>query len=147
MALDRENEAAKIVVDAAIAVHRELGPGLLESAYKLCLAQELALRGCSVRLEVPVSLEYAGTFLNKIYAIDLLVNECLIVEVKAVEGLHPLHEAQVLTYLKLTGRPLALLINFNEILLRDGLRRIILTEDRRPRTVRAEIEPQRNEGR
>jgi GxxExxY protein len=130
VSLDEENQAAKIVVDAAIQVHRELGPGLLESAYKLCLAHELALRGCFVQMEVPVTLEYGGIKLEKVYALDLLVNGCLIVEVKATEGLHSLHEAQVLTYLKLTGRSLALLINFNELLLKDGLRRIILTKDR-----------------
>ncbi len=145
MGLDRENETARIVVDAAIQVHRELGPGLLESAYKLCLARELVLRGCTVRVEVPIHLEYAGARLGKVYAMDLLVNECLVVETKAVDALHPIHSAQVLTYLKLTGHKLALLINFNEMLLKDGLKRIVLTDDKRVWSEKVKLIPPSNE--
>lgn len=117
---------AKQVVDSAIKVHRTLGPGLLEITYKVCLAQELAVRGITSRMEVGVPVVYEGVRLGCGYRIDLLVEDRLIVEVKAVEALHPLHTAQVLTYLKLSDRRLALLLNFNVIQMKDGIRRIIL---------------------
>ena len=113
------------VIGAAIEVHRVLGPGLLESAYELALERELILRGHSVERQKPVSLEYKGTALGDGFRIDLLVDDELIVEVKAVDGLLPIHEAQLLTYLRLTAIRLGLLINFNEKTLKEGVKRVV----------------------
>jgi GxxExxY protein len=118
--------AAKQVVDAALAVHRNLGPGLLESVYETCLCHELGKRGVPLARQVALPVVYDGARLDAGLRLDLLVADCLIVEVKAVERLNPLFEAQLLTYLKLAGRRLGLLINFNVPLLRDGIHRIIL---------------------
>jgi GxxExxY protein len=112
------------VIGAAIEVHRALGPGLLESAYELALERELLLLGLDVRRQVPVPLQYKGANLGDGFRIDLVVNDALIVELKAVEQLLPLHEAQLLTYLRLTGKPLGLLINFNVKTLKEGIRRV-----------------------
>lgn len=117
---------ARTVVDAGLKVHRALGPGLLESAYEACLAHELLQRGVALRRQVPLPLTYEGLELDAGYRLDLLVADELIVEVKAVEALSRLHEAQILTYLKLSGRRLGLLINFNTCLFKDGIRRIIM---------------------
>jgi GxxExxY protein len=111
------------VVDAALKVHRALGPDLLETAYEQCLAHELLTRGVAVRRQVVLPVVYDGVTLDAGYRLDLVVGESVIVEVKAVEQLLRLHEAQVLTYLKLSGLPLAFLINFNVELLKDGVRR------------------------
>jgi GxxExxY protein len=115
----------KDILDAAITVHKALGPGLLESAYKLALAQELRLRGYDVRLEVIVDMHYKGADLGKIYKIDMLINDLVIVEAKAVQELHPIDQAQLITHLKLYDRRLGYLINFNVVLLKDGFRRIV----------------------
>jgi len=112
------------VIGAAIEVQRSLGPGLLESAYELALERELLLRGLMVERQKAVFLEYKGVVLGDAFRIDLLVNDALLVELKAVEQLLPLHEAQLLTYLRLTGKPLGLLINFNVKALKDGIRRV-----------------------
>lgn len=120
-----EESAARSVVDAALKVHTQLGPGLLESVYTACLAQQMALRGHSVRLEVPVPVVYEGLKLEAGFRMDMLVDECLVVEVKAVEAIHPIHEAQVLSYLKLSNRRLALLLNCNVVRMKDGIRRFI----------------------
>jgi GxxExxY protein len=112
------------VIGAAIEVHRLLGPGLLESAYELALDKELQLRGHCVERQKPVALEYKGVALGDAYRIDLLVDDCLVVEIKAVEGLLPIHEAQLLTYLRLAGKRFGLLVNFNEKLLKNGVRRV-----------------------
>jgi GxxExxY protein len=120
------NLAAGIVVDAALAVHRALGPGLLESVYSLCLAHELRKRGLRVLREVALPIEYDGVVLDAGLRLDMLVDDCVIVELKAVELILPVHHAQVLTYLKLTGHRLGLLINFNTPLIRDGIRRVAL---------------------
>ena len=112
------------VIGAAIEVHRILGTGLLESAYELALEQELAGRGLSVERQKPVPLEYKGVALGDGFRIDILVNRRLIVEVKAVERILPIHEAQLLTYLRLTETPLGLLINFNEKVLKAGVKRV-----------------------
>jgi GxxExxY protein len=112
------------LIGAAIEVHRVLGPGLLESAYELALERELVLRGLSVERQKPVSLEYKGALLGDGFRIDLLINDQLIVEVKAVDRIQPIHEAQLLTYLRLTGKQLGLLINFNERVLKSGLKRV-----------------------
>ncbi len=116
---------ARQIVDAGLKVHRALGPGLLESAYRVCLAHELTLRGLRVRTEVPLRVEYEGLVLEASYRLDLVVEDLVVVELKAVEALLRLHEAQVLTYLKLSGLPIGLLINFNVPLFRDGVRRLL----------------------
>jgi GxxExxY protein len=113
------------VIGAAIEVHRLFGPGLLESAYELALERELVLRGLRVGRQIAVPLEYKGLALGDGFRIDLIVEEQLIVEVKAVERLQLLHEAQLLTYLRLTGLRLGLLINFNEKSLKEGVRRVV----------------------
>ncbi len=116
----RREELAKAVVNAA------LGPGLLESVYEVCLVHELHKRGLSLERQVTLPIEYAGVKLDAGLRLDLLVEDELIVELKAVETMHPLFVAQLLTYLKLTGKKLGLLINFNVPLIKDGIRRVIL---------------------
>ncbi|BBO19976.1 MAG: hypothetical protein HKUEN07_30410 [Rhodocyclaceae bacterium] len=113
------------VIGAAIEVHRVLGPGLLESAYELALERELRLLGHDVRRQIPVPLEYKGASLGDGFRIDILVSESLLVEIKAVEQLMPLHEAQLLTYLRLTGKRHGLLINFNVPALKNGVKRVV----------------------
>jgi GxxExxY protein len=117
---------ATAIVDAAFRVHTRLGPGLLESAYRAIMAYELRKRGFEVRHEVPVPIVYDEVRLDAGYRLDLLVNGCVIVEIKAVDKLHPVHDAQLLTYLKLTGIRLGFLINFNTKLIKDGLKRVVL---------------------
>jgi GxxExxY protein len=114
------------VIGAAIAVHRQLGPGLLESTYEQCLAFELDWNGIAYDRQVSLPLEYRGHVLENSCRLDFMVEHQLVVELKAVERLLPIHEAQVLTYLRLTGYHLALLINFNVSLLKNGVRRFIL---------------------
>lgn len=121
----RLNELSETIIGAAIDVHRELGPGLLESAYKYCLRHELGLRGVCSEVEVELPVVYKGYQLDCGYKIDLLVEDLVIVELKAVEKLLPVHEAQLLTYLKLYGRSLGLLMNFHVPALRHGLKRIV----------------------
>ena len=113
-------------IGAAIEVHKLLGPGLLESTYRECLCRELALRGVSFRREHGIPLNYKGIHPNCGYRIDLLVGDLVVVEIKAVEQLAPVHEAQLLTYLRVGGWKVGLLINFNVVLLKDGIRRRIL---------------------
>jgi GxxExxY protein len=120
----RLNEIGAIILDAA-AVHRELGPGLLESAYQLALKRELELRGLRVRAKVPVELIYKDISLGKAYEIDLLVEEEVIVENKSTDGIAPIFTFQVITYLKLFNKNLGYLINFNVPLLKDGFKRIV----------------------
>ncbi len=122
------NKLTEAVIGAAIEVHRELGPGLLEAAYEvcLCLAHELAARCLPFERQKPIPVAYKGLELDCGFRVDLLVDGLLIVELKAVERLSPVHEAQVLTYLKLTGCRLGLLLNFNVRLLKDGIRRLVL---------------------
>lgn len=117
---------ARAVVDAAIAVHRVLGPGLLESVYEVCLAHELGRRGHAVRTQVALPVVYDTIRLEAGYRIDLMVDESVIVEVKSVEALAPVHDAQLLTYLRLSNRRLGFLMNFNVALLKQGLKRIII---------------------
>lgn len=113
------------ILDASIAVHRELGPGLLESAYELALMRELELNKIQVQRQVPVQLSYKGINLGKGYEIDLLVEREIIVEIKAVMDIHPVYTAQIITYLKLYNKKLGYLINFNETLLKNGFKRIV----------------------
>ena len=121
---DRAEAAAAAVVDAALRVHKALGPGLLDSVYEACLAHELAKRGMSFRTQVTLPVRYDGVQLDAGFRVDLLVEDRVIVELKAVETLLPIHEAQLITYLKLSGLRLGLLLNFNVRLLREGMRRI-----------------------
>jgi GxxExxY protein len=120
------NELTREIIGAGIAVHRELGPGLLESAYQQCIRQELTLRGIQFRREVPIPLEYRGIRLECGYRLDLLVADTVVVEVKAIEALAPIHEAQLLTYLRLGGWNVGLLMNFNVVVLKDGIRKRVL---------------------
>ncbi|MBS1546314.1 MAG: GxxExxY protein [Flavobacteriales bacterium] len=119
-----EDELAAIAVDAMIEVHRELGPGLLESSYEHCLLYELVDRGLQVERQVPLPLRYKGVNLEIGYRIDLWLERKLIVEIKSVETLLPVHLAQVITYLKLSDMRLGLLVNFNEKLVTQGIRRV-----------------------
>lgn len=122
------SDLSRRVIGAAITVHRLLGPGLLESVYEECLAYELAWNGIACERQVPLPLEYRGHRLERGFQMDLVVERELVVEVKSVSELLPIHEAQVLTYLRLSGYPLALLLNFNTVLLKHGLRRFALTD-------------------
>jgi 7-cyano-7-deazaguanine synthase len=118
------NRISGEIVDAAMAVHRELGPGLLESAYKACLTRELSLRGLKVERQVPLPIVYAGQLVETAYRIDLLVEDQVIVELMCVEQIAPIHKAQLLSQLKLSKKPLGLLINFYVKLLKDGVLRM-----------------------
>jgi GxxExxY protein len=113
------------VIGAAIEVHRLLGPGLLESAYELALEHELNLRGLRVERQKAIPLEYKGMTLGDGFRIDLLVQGQVIIEVKAVDSIQPIHEAQLLTYLRLTDKRLGLLINFNEKTIKEGVKRVV----------------------
>ena len=127
---DTETEGSRVdrisgtVIGCAIEVHRVLGPGLLESAYEICLAQELGLRGHEVERQRQMPVVYRGIQIDSGYRLDLVVDELVIVELKAVESLLPIHSAQLLSYLRLSGLPLGLLINFNVGLLKQGIRRL-----------------------
>ncbi len=118
--------AAKAVVDAAYRVHTALGPGLLESVYEVCMAHELTKHGISHESQCVLPVMYDGVTLDAGLRLDLLVDDRLVVELKAVEKMPPIHEAQLLTYLKLTGKRLGLLINFNVPLIKNGIKRMIL---------------------
>ncbi len=111
------------IISAAIEVHRELGPGLLESVYEVCLVEELRKKNLLVEQQVKLAIVYKGKSLNKEFIIDLLVQDEVIVELKAIELILPVHEVQLVTYLKLADKRLGLLINFNVPLLKDGIRR------------------------
>jgi GxxExxY protein len=111
------------IIGAAIEVHRELGPGLLESAYQTCMRRELTLRGIPFQHEVQLPVSYKGLQLDCGYRLDLLVQQSVVVEVKCVAKIDPIHEAQLLTYLRLGNWPIGLLINFNVKVLKDGIRR------------------------
>jgi len=121
-----ENALSNQIIGAALEVHRQLGPGLLESAYEECLAYELSLREIPFERQKPIPVVYKGIQLDCGFRVDLLVGGLVVVELKAVDVLMPIHQAQVLTYLKLTGCKLGLLINFNVLKLRDGIRRVVL---------------------
>jgi len=115
------------VIAACIAVHRELGPGLLEGIYEECLCRELAERGMRFERQKPVTVTYKGAAVEQAYRIDLIVDGWLLVEIKAIEGLLPIHAAQVVTYLRVTGLEHGLLVNFNAMTIRHGLRRLSRT--------------------
>ena len=118
------NELTGSVIGAAIEVHKALGPGLLESVYEECLCRELSLRGIPYQRQKEIPIEYKGSKLDCGYRIDILVAETLILEIKACESLQRIHEAQLLTYLKLTGLKVGLVINFNVPVLKEGIKRI-----------------------
>ena len=120
-----ENQISRIVIGKAIEIHRSLGPGLLESAYRECLAYELLNEGLKIEKEKPMPIIYKDIKLNHGYRLDLLVENTLVIELKAVDTIIDVHSAQILTYIKLGGYKLGLLINFNVILLKDGVRRFV----------------------
>jgi GxxExxY protein len=122
---DEIEHLATQVVNAALAVHRTLGPGLLESTYQECLAIELSLAGLSLEREKALSLVYRGHAIEPAYRLDLVVNGKLIIELKAIEAVQPIHRVQVTTYLKIAKLPLGLLINFNVPLIKDGITRVL----------------------
>lgn len=119
------NEVSGQVVDAAIRVHSVLGPGLLENAYETCLKHELEKRGLQAEQQVGLPIIYDGIKMDVGYRLDLLVEGCVIVELKAVDRLTPVHEAQLLSYLKLNGKKVGLLINFNVAQLKNGIKRMV----------------------
>lgn len=118
-------EVAKNIVDASIKVHRALGPGLLESAYQHCLTYELRKRGLKVECEVLLPIAYDGQQIDAGYRIDMLIEDCIIVENKTVEKLLPIHQAQLLTYLKLRNCQLGFLLNWNVALMKHGIKRMV----------------------
>lgn len=120
-----ENEISTVVVDAALTVHRGLGPGLLESVYELALAHELTQRGLSVDRQVPIPINYCGVQLGEGFRADLIVERKVLLELKSVEHLTALHRKQIQTYLRLTGLGLGLLLNFGAALMKDGIRRCV----------------------
>jgi GxxExxY protein len=121
-----ENEIGTLILDAAFEVHKNLGPGLLESTYKACLAYEILGKGVVVETQLPLPVIYKEVKLDCGYRIDLRVERKVIVEIKSVEALNDVHPAQVLTYMKLSGIKLGYLINFNVKLLKNGIKRIVL---------------------
>ena len=120
-----EERVGRAVVDAAVQVHRELGSGLLESVYEAVLAHELSERGLRVERQVPVAFEWRGMRFNEGFRADIIVDGCVLLELKSVERLHNAHRKQVLTYLRLTGMRLGYLINFGEALIRNGITRTV----------------------
>jgi len=121
---DQANRAAKVAVQAAFSVHTQMGPGLLESVYEKCLAHAIRRRGLNLQRQILLPIEFEGLRINSGLRLDMLVDECLIVEVKAVEVVLPVHKAQLLTYLKLSGYRLGLLLNFNVDVLHNGITRL-----------------------
>lgn len=120
------NVLTKEIIGSAIEVHHNLGPGLLESAYQQCLAKEFQLRAIPFKYEWPLPLEYKGLRMNCGYRVDLLVADAVVVETKSIEAIAPVHEAQLLTYMRLGGWKVGLLINFNVVVLKNGIRRKVL---------------------
>ena len=120
------DQLARLIVDAGLKVHRVLGPGLLESVYEHCLAHELSKRGVAVQRQLSLPIVYDGERLDGGFRLDIVADNRIIIEIKAVDALTRVHEAQVLTYLKLSGHRLGLLMNFNVELFRHGVRRLIL---------------------
>ncbi len=120
-----ENEISNVVIGCAIEVHKQLGPGLLESAYKECLAYELFQQGLQVSKEVPMPIVYKEVKLNHGYRMDLLANNKVVIEIKTVEFISDVHEAQLLTYLKLGNYKLGLILNFHTTVLKNGIKRMV----------------------
>jgi len=120
-----ENEIGKIVVDAAITVHKALGPGLFENVYEIALTHELTKHGLDVERQIPVSIEYDGIKFDEGLRADIIIENKVILELKSIESVNKAHKKQVLTYLRLTGCKLGFLLNFGESLMKDGIERII----------------------
>jgi GxxExxY protein len=120
-----ENEIARQVVDAAVTVHKVLGPGLLETVYEVILARELQKRGLHVQRQLPVRISYEGVVFDEGFRMDLLVENLVVVELKSVEQVAPVHKKQLLTYLRLADKRLGLLINFGEELIKNGISRVV----------------------
>jgi len=125
--LPKENELASIAVDCCYRVHKALGPGLIESVYEKCLTYELSKHNLQVEAQVALPVHYEGIKIEAGLRIDLWVERTLILELKSVESLAPIHKAQLMTYMKLTGNHLGLLVNFNTPLIKDGIKRVVLT--------------------
>jgi GxxExxY protein len=123
--MDSLNELTEKIIGAAIEIHKVLGPGLLESAYEGCLAHELSLANISFERQVPLPVTYKSFELDCGYRLDFLIEKTLVLELKAVDGLQPIHDAQLLTYLRLGGWPIGLLINFNVPVLKKGIKRLV----------------------
>jgi GxxExxY protein len=119
------NELTREIIAAAMRIHSILGPGLLESAYRACMRRELTLRGLQYQTEVPVEVNYLGTKVQEAYRMDFLVENVVVLELKAVSKTIETHEAQFLTYVKLSKRPVGLMINFNVLRLRHGIKRVV----------------------
>ncbi|HVO70436.1 MAG TPA: GxxExxY protein [Aggregatilineaceae bacterium] len=119
------NEISGAVVDAAMKVHTALGPGLMENVYEACLAHELNKRGFRTASQLPLPVKYGDVRIDLGFRLDILVEDTVVVEIKAVDAINPIHQAQLLTFLKLSGKYLGLLINFNVVHLRDGIRRMV----------------------
>lgn len=125
MTKEELNNLSKLILDACITVHKEMGPGLLESIYEICLLSELASRGIKTESQVSIPLRYKGIELSKDFRIDIFVENEIILEIKSVDVLLPVHEAQLISYLKLTNKRLGFLINFNVPLLKNGFKRFV----------------------
>jgi GxxExxY protein len=125
MDIHQQEEIGKQIVDSAVKVHRELGPGLLESAYQACLAYELKARGIAVACEVPQPVQYGAIRIDCGYRIDMIIEDCILVENKTVDQILPIHQAQILTYLKLRKCSLGFLINWNVLLIKNGIKRVV----------------------
>lgn len=125
MVLSHEQSVSNQIIGLAIAVHRQLGPGLLESAYEECLCFELKRNGISFARQVQLPVVYENIRLDCGYRMDIVANDEIVIELKSVERLLPIHEAQMMTYLRLSGLKVGLLMNFNTVLLKDGLKRIV----------------------
>jgi GxxExxY protein len=125
MKFERYNELSGLIYNSALAVHKEMGPGQLESVYQQCLTHELNWRKIPIETMVPVPLVYKGHVLAKDYVLDILVEQEIIVELKAVESILPVHEAQIISYLKLANKKLGFLINFNVPVIKNGFKRFV----------------------
>jgi GxxExxY protein len=126
---EAEREVTGLIIGASIEVHRHFRAGLLESTYEECLSLECAERNLKVERQKPQPVFYKGLKLSTGYRVDLIINELILVELKTVDKFHPIHTAQVLTYLSLTGLRVGLLLNFNTLLMRDGIKRVVLSPD------------------
>ncbi len=122
---EKLNKLSTEVLDACITVHKELGPGLLESVYEYALLKEFELRGISAKNRVALELFYKGHATGKFYEVDILVEDEVVIELKAVEAMHPVYDAQIISYLKLSDKRLGFLVNFNVVLLKDGFKRFV----------------------
>jgi GxxExxY protein len=122
---EKYNKLSKEILDACIMVHKEMGPGLLESVYEMCLMKELELRSIHAENQVLLPLDYKGYELSKEFRIDILVENVIVIEIKSAECMIPVYEAQIISYLKLSNKKLGFLINFNVPLLKDGFRRFV----------------------